>query len=330
MPVQLFNPFDNIYLDEKTCFLTGEELTKEDEYIMVFPEWILNQFDLKGKKFTMMDNFTNINYEDFKLPCSEKVKVAFSTLENEIEAAFHKGYDGVSSVDKQKLFLWMGKIIYGILYQDLLIERKKQEAKKLEFKISDALKKRFSWFHLMLQSLVAPIQFGNIKPWSIAIVQLKYSKDVFNYRGDTINLFFSLGMNGFGIIALLQDNNIVMQKESDLLQKLNRTILHPIQFEELKARFTYSNYLLKHKRTFKIKEENDSIKIEAVTPLPEQNNTLFDIWDNNLFADVLTEYWKPWGLQKNNIITYPNAPVSFLENEYTYELINPESIELPF
>ena len=52
--------------------------------------------------------------------------------------------------------------------------------------------------------------------------------------------------------------------------------------------------------------------------------------NDKMFSEVLVEYWKPWGLKKTEIVTYPNAPISFLENENTYEFINPETIELPF
>ncbi|MEN9446884.1 MAG: hypothetical protein RJA25_173 [Bacteroidota bacterium] len=330
MSVQLYNPIGNLIFDEKTCFLTGADLTKEDEYVTVFPNWVLDNYELRGKKFTMMDNYNAIYYEDLKLPCSEEVKKALNDLEQKIQTAFEKGYEGVTALDSQLLFLWMGKIIYGILFHDLLIEKKKKEKRNLEFGISDLLKERFSLFHIMLQSLIAPITFSALKPWSIAIVPLQYSKEVFNYKGDAINLFFTLGTNGFGIIALLQDNDFIKQRENELLQKIGTTVLHPIQFEELNARFAYSNYLLLHKRRYKLKETENSLAIETIPYESENNQPALGVWDNNLFADVLTEYWKPWGLQKNDIHAYPNAPISFLENEYTYELIDPLTIELPF
>jgi hypothetical protein len=49
-----------------------------------------------------------------------------------------------------------------------------------------------------------------------------------------------------------------------------------------------------------------------------------------MFAQVLAGYWEPWGFTKKDIITLPDAPISFLENDYTYEFIEPESISLPY
>ena len=330
MSIQLYNPFENVFLDNKTCFLTGVDLMQEDDTITVFPQWILNQYELNDKTFTMMDYVTSFLYKDLKLPCSLKVKQAFANLDMEIQTAFDKGYEAVKSLDTQKLFLWMGRMVYGVLYHDLILEKEKQEKKNIQLKISDNLKEKFSLFHLMLQSLVAPIQFSEHKPWSIAIVKLKYSKDIFNYRDDTIKLMFSLGMNGFGIVAALQDNGAVLQKEQEMLKKIGETVLHPIQFEELSARFIYTNYLLKYKPTYKIESNQNNFIIESFPIVEEDIDRAFNFWDEKMFADVLADYWKPWGLQKKDIITFPNSPISYLENDYNYEFINPETIELPF
>jgi hypothetical protein len=49
-----------------------------------------------------------------------------------------------------------------------------------------------------------------------------------------------------------------------------------------------------------------------------------------MFARVLEGYWEPWAFTKNEIITPPDSPISYLENDYTHEFIEPESIKLPF
>jgi hypothetical protein len=49
-----------------------------------------------------------------------------------------------------------------------------------------------------------------------------------------------------------------------------------------------------------------------------------------MFAQVLAGYWEPWGYTKNEIITPPDSPLSFLENDFTHQFIEPESVTLPF
>lgn len=332
MSFSLFNPFETLHFEDTTCFLTGEDLASPEQNITVFPEWILDRFSLKDKKFTMLDQVTGIHYDDLKLPCSNKVKDAFEQLEMQIKEAFEKGYEAVKKIPEEKLFLWMGKFVYGVLYHDITLERgrSKKRPNAKDFEISPALKKRFSKFHLMLQSLIVPMEFRGIKPWSIAIVKVKYSKDVFNYKDEPTNLNFSLGMNGFGIVACMQDNGSVVKKERDILEKINDKILHPIQFEELAARFLYSNYLLKNRGETNIEVENDKVVIESFPTDETPANPLFGTWSEDMFAQVLAGYWEPWGFDKKIILNFPGSPVSFLENDLTHEFIEPESVELPF
>ena len=51
MSLQLYNPFETYHFDDHTCFLSGDDLTGNDEVITVFPEWVLDRFDYRDKKF---------------------------------------------------------------------------------------------------------------------------------------------------------------------------------------------------------------------------------------------------------------------------------------
>ena len=332
MPISLFNPFETLHLDAATCFLTGADLLSADEQIGVFPDWILERFSLREKKMRMMDQVTGIRYDDLKLPASRDVKTAFENLDAEIKKAFDKGYEEVKKIPEERLFLWMARLVYGVVYHDLCleIERATKKDKEKEFRLSTLLKERFGKFHLMLQSLMVPIEFKGLKPWTIRIVRLKYSKDTFNYKDEPTNLNFSLGMNDFGIVACLQDNGAVGKNQQDIIDKISDKILHPIQFEELCARFLYANYLIKRRAQHIIQQMDEKVVIESVPVIDTPENPLFARWDDNMFAQVLAGYWEPWGLVKSDIITLPDAPISFLENDYTHEFIEPESITLPF
>ena len=331
MSLSLFNPFETLHFEETTCFLTGDDLPSSEYKISVFPDWILDRFSLREKRFKMLDQVTALHYDQLKLPCSAKVKNAFDTLEDEIKNAFEEGFEEVKKLPQQRLFLWMGKFVYGVLYNDLVLEISRSHKRKngKEFQLSPYLKQRFAKFHLMLQSLVVPMEFKGVKPWSIEMVKLKYSKDIFNYKDEPTNLNFSLGLDGFGIVACLQDNGTVARKEKNLLEKIGEKTLHPIQFEELAARFLYSNYLLKNRGQNKIEVEEEKVIIESYPPDENSDSSIFAPWDDEMFAQVLANYWEPWGFTKKDIINLPDAPISFLENDFTHEFIEPESIQLP-
>ncbi|MCC7050738.1 MAG: hypothetical protein IT239_03025 [Bacteroidia bacterium] len=332
MPVQFFDPFDTIYLDEKTCFLTGEDLSKtnEEETINVFPLWLMERYNLYDKKFKMLDGTTAIYHKDLKLPCSLLVKEAYYKLDEEIKSAFTKGYESIKNISEEKLFWWLGKIIYGILYNDLIADKKKAELCGDEFELSPLLKERFRIFHLMLQSIVSPVYFSDQKPWSILVVKTKYSQDIFNYREDAVNLISSISVNGFGIVACLQDNEIIKSELTNLLEKITDKELHPIQFEELYARFIYTKYLLQYKPKYKIEPYKNGLSINGLSFEVSNNKSLFAAWDNTMYAQVLTEYWKPWGFTMKEVVSPPNPPISFLEDEITYQVIDANTIELPY
>jgi hypothetical protein len=332
MPISLFNPFETLHLNSATCFLTGTDLTSADEQITVFPGWILDRFSLREKKFRMMDQVTGIRYDDLKLPASPEVKKAFEILDKEIKEAFDGGYEEVKKLPEERLFLWMARLVYGVVYHDLCLQinRSAKKDKEKEFRLSALLRERFGKLHLMMQSLLVPMDFETLKPWSIRIVRLKYSKDTFNYKDEPTNLNFSLGLNGFGIVACLQDNGAVGASQQDIINKISDKILHPIQFEELCARFLYANYLMKRRAQHIIQPTEEKVIIGSVPLTDTPDDPLFGWWDDNMFAQVLAGYWEPWGLVKSDIITLPDAPISFLENDFTHEFIDPESVKLPF
>ncbi|WP_223269224.1 MULTISPECIES: hypothetical protein [unclassified Polaribacter] len=293
----------------------------------VFPEWLMNHFKFGDEKIEMMDKAKSYKYSDLKLPCTAEVKEAFDALDVKVEAAYKNGFEGMAALDEELLFQWTSRIVYGLLYYEMQYEKDRTLAKGEEFVLSSTLKKRFGYFHLMLQSVIKPISFVGKKPWSIAVFPLKYTSDIFSYRDDPINLMFSFGVNGFGFIACLQDNGVIGEKQQELLDKMEGHVLHPIQFEELFARFHYSDYILQYSPDYKIKDENNRITIEIET---DGKQPVFGLWNNDIFSQLLSNYWQVYGIEKEEILRFQKPPISFIENPYTKDFIKPESIDLPF
>ncbi|MEO5648851.1 MAG: hypothetical protein ABIR03_02880 [Ginsengibacter sp.] len=330
MPILLYNPFGNFDFNPDECFLTGEKISADEERISVFPEWIINRYSLKDKTISMLGQNV-VKYQDLTLPCAAHViKSAFDPLEEEIEKAFSSGYEAVREVPEVRLFQWMAKLVYGILYHDILYGIKKQSAKGEKFTLSPMLTRKFEILHLMLQSLMVPMEFKGIHPWSIKVVKIKISKDVFNYKDETNNLNFSLGMNDFGIVACLQDNGENEKYHKELLTKIEDKTLHAIQFEELCSRFIYSNYLLTSAAQYEIKFTDEKVYLQSIPIEACNGKPLFNPWEDKMYGQVLANYWKPWGLTMKDIITFPDSPISYLINDYNNEFIDPDSITLPY
>lgn len=327
MALNLFNPFEDLIFGEQFCFLTGDLST---EKITVFPHWLMQHFKFDTDRIEMMDKSKTYVYADLQLPCSPRVKKAFEELDEKIQQAYQKGFEGMAALDDHLLFLWTGRMVYGLLYYEMQYESKRALRTGIEFTLSALLRERFGNFHLMLQSIVEPVSFTGKKPWSIAVFPLKYSADIVSFRDDSVNLLFQFGVNGFGFIACLQDNGVIGEKQKDILEKMQGHLLHPVQFEELYARFHYSDYILQYKPEYNIEHHDDKVIIEAFPIEANESRPLFGFWDEDMFAQLLSNYWQVYGIEVGDIVRFQQPFLSFLENPYTKEFVEPESITLPY
>lgn len=330
MAIQIYNPFQEMHFDMQTCFLTGASLDPDAELVSVFPEWVLERYKLSDKTFKMLDEGASVQYKNLKVPYSKHVIEASATLEAEIEKAFCAGYDAVIQIPQERLFQWMAKLMMGVLFEDLRISQQKLARFGQPLELSAFLKARFQKLHWMLQSLVLPMEFKGLKPWTIRVFKVKYSQDLFNYRDETNNLNFSLSMHDFGIVACLQDNGEVGKKFDELTNRIGSKTLHPIQFEELCSKFIYANYLLTSYATYNVSLAEDKVLVESIPLTTKDNSPLFDYWDDNMYGQVLANYWKPWGLTMKEIIQFPNPPISFIENDFNDEITDLEKINQPY
>lgn len=326
MSIQLYDPFINMDFDGQVCFLTGKE-ENEIKKIPVFDNWIMERYELYDKAFMMLSE-NKILYRDMVIPCSPEVTEAINKLEEKIKIAFETGYEAVLKLEPILLFQWIAKIMYGILYNDVAYAKSQNRLKDKPFHLSAYLTRHIRTLNCMLQSLLQPMDFTAVK-WSLAIVKVNNSKDIFNYKDETKNFNFSLAMNGFGIISCLQDNGINQELHQPLLEKIGDTNLHPIQFEELWCKFLYSNFLIKDKPEFVFyrSKVNDIIEVEVKTKL---EGDPYNEWDDKMFARVLAEYWKPWGLTVKEIKQIDGSNISYLWDDYNNKVIDPSQVDLPY
>jgi hypothetical protein len=187
--------------------LRGETLNSpEEEKIQVFPQWLMSRYNLEDQPFKLLDE-SMATYKDLKLPCSTAINEQYlEPLEAEIAAAFETGYEAVKELDELKLFQWAGKLLYGIIFNEIQAGIRQQHAQGEEFNISQAIIHRFSNLHLMLQSLNLPIELDGFKPYSIALFKVDNADNVFGYRDEINTLTFSLRIKDFGLVICLQDN----------------------------------------------------------------------------------------------------------------------------
>ncbi|WP_207535836.1 hypothetical protein [Desertivirga arenae] len=323
MSKAIFRPFDRYTFGEDICFLTGEPAVLQQT---VFPQWVLQQFDLEDKPFKMMDERI-ATYGDIKVPVSAVAITAIHALDQEIEQAFNSGYEAVKLLPELKLFQWITKQVYGIIHWEVRAGIRQQKAVGEDFNFSQSIAHKFGNLHIMLQSLTREVEFEGVLPWSIKVLPVNNTPETFGYRDEMNTLVFSLRMKDFGVIACLQDNNESLNYHREVLEKVEGKQLHPIQFEELSARFFYSAYLFNRLPEYTILPTEEAIYIESM-PLRISSKPVYDNWQVKTYGQVLEAFWKAWGYSLFEIIKNPEQPMSFIENE-DGAFISAEAIELP-
>jgi hypothetical protein len=328
MPEQIYSPFTTFNFSNRNCFLTGQTLTTIEEKIPVFPQWLMDRYKLQDQPFKLLDE-SMATYKDLKVPCIADINEAFlEPLEAEIAAAFDIGYEAIKNLDELKLFQWAGKLLYGIIFNEIQIGIKLQHSKGEEFNISQSIIHKFSNLHLMLQSLNLPIILEDFKPYSIFLFKVDNNPEEFGYRDEINTLTFSIRIKDFGLIICLQDNGANRIYHKEIVEKIKGEVLHPIQYEEFCGRVFYSAYLFNRLPEYNVLPVGDDIYIEAMPLRGLSSKPLFDDWINKIYGQVLESFWKNWGFLLLEIIKNPEKPMSFLFNP-DGSLINASTIELP-
>lgn len=328
MPAQIYAPFEKFSFGNTKCFLTGEPLKSEEEKIQVFPQWLMTQYGLEDQPFKLLDESV-ATYKDIKIPCSAAINDDYlEPLELEIAEAFGKGYEGVKALDDVKLFQWAGKLLYGIIFNEIQSGIKMQHANGEEFNISQSIIHKFGQLHLMLQSINLPIIFEDFKPFSLFLFRVDNRDTEFGYRDEINTQTFALRIKDFGMVICLQDNGANASYHREIYNKIKDDTLHPIQFEEFSGRVFYSNYLFNRLPEYHILPVGEEVYIEAMPLQGISSKPMFDHWVNKTFGQVLENFWKNWGFLLLEIIKKPEQPMSFLFDEQGNK-ISAQSILLP-
>lgn len=287
----------------------------------------MSRHHLADQPFKLLDE-SIATYKDLKLPCSAEINEQFlEPLEAEIANAFDAGYEALKQIDQFKLFQWAGKILYGIIFNEMQAGIKQQHAQGMEFNISQALIHKFSNLHLMLQSIYQPVVLEDFTPFSLFLFKVDNEPETFVYRDEINTLTFSLRVKDIGLIICLQDNGANRKYHKEILSKIEGHTLHPIQFEEFNARVFYSAYLFNRLPEYDVLSADDETFIETMPLKGISNKPLFDFWQNKTYGQVLENFWKKWDFLLLEIIKDPENPMSFLLDAEG-NFISAEKIEL--
>ncbi|MGW0833407.1 hypothetical protein [Streptomyces prunicolor] len=152
------------------------------------------------------------------------------------------------SLSKDTLFVWVGKVYYGLMFRELTLKSNLRDPKSENIMDPEFLS-QFSSHHLLLQYArglvswrsghsLASFLFFNCEESTNARLNFDYF--------DVVNLpFIALRIGKVGVICCLQDWGRLESYEDDkILVRALLAELHPQQFREVAARAAYAISLL--------------------------------------------------------------------------------------
>lgn len=314
MNSSVYQPFKNFDFKYKNCFLSGDTFSSPIAEIPIMPEWLLKVANFTGEEQIKLLDESVRSYNMLKVPCNTELLAHFlEPLEEKVATAFAGGFAAVSALDEVELFRWIGKFMYSLIYIEMNAAVRLQQLSADGVNMSQGLMHKFGNLHTMIQGIYLDVVFEDFSPWSIVVVPLEEKDTAFSFRDEINTMTFSMKLGDFGIVACLQDNGTNKKFHGELLEQIEGMPLSAPQFEELCARFYYSAYLFNRLPEYAILPVEGSIYIDAMPLRGTLNKPLFDHWQHKTYAQVLQDFWKPWGHTLFEIIKDPTKPMSYFE-----------------
>ncbi|MFD5105520.1 hypothetical protein [Streptomyces cinereoruber] len=168
-----------------------------------------------------------------------------SKIEVKVSRAFASGRSAVEELDRKTLFLWIGKIYYGLMFRELFLRSSQRDPESPSIMDADYLA-LFSSHHLLLQAARGVVDWREGEsPASFLFFDCQESSNNarlnFDYL-DIVNLpFLAIRVGSVGVVACLQDWGRLSGHHTDPVLEMARSmVLHPQQFREVAARAAYA------------------------------------------------------------------------------------------
>jgi hypothetical protein len=310
-----FDPFDKMQFSDTQCFLCGKFLIDGSTREHIFPRWLLHRFDLFDQRLNLI-NGTSIPYRHLTIPCCDECNsIYLSPIESIMQGALYEGPDRVQKVSPMTLYIWMGKIYYGLLFKDLslLADRQDPAAGRL---MNKETMENYRALHAFLQSSRMEIKFEGFFPGSIFVFELSLDEDFppFDYSDNPIGMTICIRMGNVGIITCLKDDGMIYSGLEQFYQKIREKRLNPIQFDELCAVVFYRAYSMI--RSGKYVGLTSEIQTPTIVRIPGYSlKPYFDDWNYPILAQFLAEFWGKYGIKYEEIYNPPYL-MTFLQ-EFT-------------
>ena len=298
----IFKQIEDHNYSSNNCFLCGCELTKlNSTFEHVIPKWLQKEFNLWNQRLTLL-NGTLIPYRLLTIPCCfECNNLYLKPFEDKVSNAYKKGFESFEKLDNETLFLWLGKIYFGLMYKELFLKNERKDFKGKTILNEKDLKSFHSHF-LFIQGIRKKHFFSDFFPASIFLFKTQKTRSK-EGQWDLIDshekLFISIRMGEIGIISVLQDGE-AGQQFNQILDQHRDIKLHPQQFREVTAKILYRAMIMNRTPKF-ITCQNSGVAKTVMLPLQGMSRKpIYDDWNNDDYSLVLSgitglpiSFWQP-------------------------------------
>lgn len=288
----IFKQIEEHTFTSDKCFLCGCLLTdknKTEEHVI--PKWLQRKFNLWNQNIILL-NGTNFPYRYLTIPCCfECNNRHLEPLEKRILNAFNSGFESFSKLEPEVLFLWLGKIYFGILYKELFVKIDRTDPASEMIHGPGFLDKFYAHF-LFLQGIRKQHKFKDFFPASIFLFKTKVPEsihDQWDFRDSYGTLFISMRMGEIGVVCVLQDGQSTQQFENDIY-KYCKSPLHPLQFSEISAEIYYKAHLMNRIPKYINVQRDDLVESMQLSLQGLSTHPIFDKWDDDEYAKILSEF----------------------------------------
>ena len=310
-----YDPFDGMRFGPGTCFLSGQPVGPT-ETVPVFADWLQARYGLADRPIQLLDQRT-ATFRDLRLPASPAARQRIDALEKQVEVAAAQGPAALRALGDDTLFLWMGKMFYGIFITELLNEFEPLIKPKYPLAENAALVRRFQAFFQLLQGVRVPTEYADFVPGSVFVLETDPTEDVtpFEYDDDLNTLVFSIKLDKVVLVACLVDIGLIGQAMRQVYADARRP-LHPVQIAEFKARVYYAAHLLHvvpdlYPRT--PRPGDTTLVFDAL--IDDVTGAIFNPWENSAYTQALAEMWQRWNITLAEVVAKPAEPMTLLYDE---------------
>jgi hypothetical protein len=288
----LFIPDDRPKFGREYCFLCGATLTAQrdtDEHVI--PKWIQQRYRLWDRKLTLL-NHTTIPYRQLTIPCCSTCNnECLGKIELQVQKAFDTSARAVRALPPLTLFIWAGKILYGLLYREHLLSRNRR-AKEQGPIVSAAQLRQFRLHHQFLQAARVPFDFSPELPASLFVYETMEPSNRnmgFAYWDSVTGLGLSIRVGKVGLVACLQDGGAVRDWFGHHYAQYQKLKLHWVQFAEVTALTLYDLSRLNRVPKFLLFQQQGRAHV-VLTPMGGLSaKPLFDDANVEDYARVLAD-----------------------------------------